>query len=121
MTTSPPSEIRGEPRIELRETVLVEVISSTENAPGSVIVCHSMDFSASGLQVVVEDDMPPGSIFRLCIDLTGQPPIFLVAEVMWRRHNKGGSGYRLGFALFDAEGTDIERWRDLMSRLTDTA
>jgi len=117
MTTSQTSEYRGETRLELEETVFIEVIASTTSAPGNVIICNSLDFSANGLQVVVDDDIAAGSIFRLCIDLHDQDPIFLVAEVKWKRPDTATQGYRLGFLLFEADDTDIDRWHTLVNQL----
>jgi hypothetical protein len=117
MTTLQTSEHRGDTRIELEETVFIEVIASTSNEPGNVVICNSLDFSTNGLQVVVDDDMPTGSIFRLCIDLQNQDPIFLVAEVKWKRPDIATEGYRLGFLLFESDGTDIHRWHALVDRL----
>jgi hypothetical protein len=115
MTTSQTSEYRGETRIALEETVFIEVIASTSSAPGNIVICNSLDFSANGLQVVVDDDIAAGSIFRLCIDLHDQDPIFLVAEVKWKRPDT--QGYRLGFLLFESEDTDINRWHALVDQL----
>ena len=117
MTTLQTSEYRGDTRIELEETVFIEVIASTDSKSGNVVICNSLDFSTNGLQVVVDDDMPTGSIFRLCIDLQNQDPIFLVAEVKWKRPNIATEGYRLGFLLFESDGTDIDRWHALVDRL----
>jgi hypothetical protein len=117
MTTLQTSEHRGDTRIELEETVFIEVIASTSSEPGNVVICNSLDFSTNGLQVVVDDDMPTSSIFRLCIDLLDQDPIFLVAEVKWKRPNIATEGYRLGFLLFESDGTDIDRWHALVDRL----
>jgi hypothetical protein len=117
MTTSQKNEYRGETRIELEETVFIEVIASTSNAPGNVVICNSLDFSASGLQVVVDDDIAACSIFRLCIDLHDQEPIFLVAEVKWKRSDTATQGFRLGFLLFESDDTDIKRWYNLVDQL----
>ncbi|MFT6117612.1 MAG: hypothetical protein ACI8PP_003353 [Candidatus Pseudothioglobus sp.] len=119
MTTSQTSEYRGETRIELEETVFIEVIASTHGAPGNVVICNSLDFSANGLQVVVDDDIAAGSIFRLCIDLQDQDPIFLVAEVKWKRPDTSTDGFRLGFLLFESDDTDIDRWHALVGELID--
>jgi hypothetical protein len=116
MTILQKNEHRGETRIELEETVLIEVITSTSSAPGDVVICNSLDFSANGLQVVVDDDIATGSIFRLCIDLRDQDPIFLVAEVKWKRLDTDTNGHRLGFLLFESDDTDIHRWHALVDQ-----
>jgi len=117
MTTSPVDEHRVETRIEVEETVFIEVLASTGNSPGNVIMCNSLDLSANGIQVVVDDEISAGSILRLCLDLKNQEPIFLVGEIMWKRPDPDSAGYRLGFLLFESDGTDIQRWKELMAEL----
>jgi hypothetical protein len=121
MTTSQGDEYRGETRLELAETVFIEVLSSTSKEPGNVVICNSLDFSASGLQVVVDDEIAAGSIFRLCIDLREEEPIFLVGEVKWKRPDTDTAGFRLGFLLFESDDTDILRWQALVARLLGAA
>ncbi len=101
MTTSQDhNEHRVETRLELQETIFIEVLTSDLSTPGSVIMCNSLDLSANGLQVVLDDEITSGSIFRLCIDMQQNDPIFLVGEVKWKRPDPEGEGYRIGFLLF---------------------
>ena len=114
MTTLQVHENRVQPRIDLEATIFVELLSSSKHSPGTIIMCNSLDLSASGLQVVVDDVIPAGSIFRLCIDLKDADPIFLVAEVKWQRPDPDSDAHRIGFLLFESDDTDIERWKELM-------
>ncbi|MFT7687992.1 MAG: hypothetical protein ACI9FB_003350 [Candidatus Azotimanducaceae bacterium] len=109
MATSPGNEYREETRIEQEETIFIEVLSSEEN--NDVIMCTSLDLSANGLQVVVDNDIPIGSILRLCIDLPDKDPIFLVGEVMWKRPDPDSDSIRLGFLLFESDDSNIEEWK----------
>ncbi|MFT4714001.1 MAG: hypothetical protein ACJAVI_000105 [Candidatus Azotimanducaceae bacterium] len=117
MTTLPANEHRVETRIEVEETVFIEALASTGTAPGNVIICNSLDLSANGIQVVVDDEISAGSILRLCIDMKNQEPIFLVGEIMWKRPDPDSTGHRLGFLLFESDDTDIQRWKELMAAL----
>ncbi|MCH7742196.1 MAG: PilZ domain-containing protein [Proteobacteria bacterium] len=117
MTTSQEHEDRLETRLELEATIFVEVLASNSNNTGNVLMCNSLDLSANGLQVVVDDEMPAGSIFRLCIDLKEADPIFLVAEVKWQRPDPETDGFRIGFFLFESDDTDIRRWKELVDEL----
>lgn len=116
MTTSQDPNARVETRLELEETIFIEIIASASNSAGSVIICNSLDLSANGLQVIVDEDISLGSILRLCIDLKHADPIFLVAEVKWKRPDESG-GFRIGFLLFESDDTDIQRWKELVADL----
>ena len=117
MTTSQDQNNRGETRLDLEETIFIEIIASDKNSAGSVIMCNSLDLSANGLQVIVDEEISMGTILRLCIDLKDADPIFLVGEVMWQRPDAETGGFRIGFSLFEADDTDIGRWKSLVSDL----
>ncbi len=117
MTTSQDQNHRVETRFELEATIFIEIIASDSSSSGSVIMCNSLDLSANGLQVILDEEISIGSILRLCIDLKDADPIFLVGEVKWQRPDAETGGYRIGFLLFESEDTDIERWKALVADL----
>ena len=110
MTTSPEHR-RVETRLEVEETVFIEVLSAASDAESNVIMCSSIDFSANGIQVVVDQDIPLNAILRLCIDMPEKDPIFLVGEVMWKRADTATGGICLGFMLFESDDSDIAEWK----------
>ena len=116
MTTSPVNH-RTETRLELEETIFIEIIASDSRSAGNVIMCNSLDLSANGLQVLLDEEISMGSILRLCIDLKNTDPIFLVGEVKWMRPDPETGAYRIGFLLFESEDTDIETWKTLVADL----
>ena len=109
MTTS--REHRIETRLELEETVFIEVLSAAAESAVNVVMCSSLDLSANGIQVVVDEDIALGSILRLCIDMPEQEPIFLVGEVKWKRADTASGGICLGFLLFESDDSDIAEWK----------
>lgn len=111
MTTSQDQNSRIETRLDQEETILLEIIASDTNSAGSVIMCHSLDLSANGLQVILDEEISLGTILRICIDLAHTDPIFLVGEVKWKRPDEESGGWRIGFLLFEADDTDIQRWK----------
>ena len=117
MTNPENGENRIETRLVLMETVFIEILASSVKTPGSVIICNSLDLSANGLQVVTDEDIPAGSILRLCIDMNHRDPIFLVGEVKWQRPDTETDGMRIGFLLFESEDTDIQAWKELVAEL----
>ena len=108
---------RVETRLDQEETIFIEVIASDSRSAGSVIMCNSLDLSANGLQVILDEEISVGSILRICIDLKDEEPIFLVAEVKWQRPDEETGGFRIGFLLFESEDTDIVRWKQLVADL----
>lgn len=117
MTTSRGHEHRVETRLDLEATIFIEVLASDRHSGGEVIMCNSLDLSANGLQVVVDEDIPAGSILRLCVDLKDADPIFLVGEVKWKRPDAEADAFRLGFLLFEADDSDIQQWKALVAKL----
>ena len=120
MTTSQDHKYRADARLNLEATIFVELLASDKHSPGTVVMCNSLDLSASGLQVVVDEEIAAGSIFRLCIDLKDADPIFLVAEVKWQRPDPESEAYRIGFLLFESDETDIERWKVLVKDMMES-
>ena len=120
MTISPEDNHRVETRLALEETIFIESIASDSTSAGSIIMCNTIDLSANGLQVIVDEDISVGSIFRLCIDFKEADPIFLVAEVKWNRPDQETGAYRMGFLLFESDDTDIQRWKELVADLLST-
>ncbi|MFN3238049.1 MAG: PilZ domain-containing protein [Pseudomonadales bacterium] len=108
-------ENRVETRLELEETVFIEVLTAAENSAANVVMCSSLDFSANGIQVVVDEDIALNAILRLCIDMPDKDPIFLVGEVKWKRADTATGGIRLGFMLFDSDDSDIAQWKQFIA------
>ena len=119
MTTSPENN-RTETRLELEETVFIEVLSSAAPTASNVVMCTSLDFSANGIQVVVDQDINLGAILRLCIDMPDKEPIFLVGEVKWKRADTATGGIRLGFLLFESDDSDIAEWKQMIADMLDS-
>lgn len=111
------SNKRVETRLELEETIFIEIIASDSRSAGQVIMCNSLDLSANGLQVILDEEISMGTILRICIDLRNAEPIFLVGEVKWIRPDEAAGAYRIGFLLFESEDTDIQRWKVLVADL----
>ncbi len=106
---------RREQRLSQQTTIFVEVCSAE---PGSadqarVIICSSLDISASGIQVQMDHPVPVGSILRLCADFGSQrEPLYLVGETKWLSQEE--ELYNIGFELLDAENSDISEWQQLV-------
>jgi hypothetical protein len=112
------NEKRLEPRIDQKTTVFVEVCSATfdNSEPASVVICHSLDLSANGLQVEMDQAVAIGTILRICAEFSnGEDPLHLVGETKWVKAN--GDLFNIGFALYDAENTDIAGWKNVIANM----
>lgn len=113
-------ERRSEMRLDEQATIFLEVMSSsTDNTTSpSVVICNSLDVSANGIQVALDDSIAVGSILRLGVDLGADTEtIYLVGEAKWVRQED--DEYKIGFELYDAEGTDIATWKESIANLLD--
>ncbi len=109
-------ERRVELRMMAQAAVFVEICAADyeTSEAGNISICSSMDISANGLQVRLDQPVLPGTILRLCAEFPdGREPLFLVGEVKWYRPD--GEDYLAGFALFDSEQTDILAWKELVA------
>jgi hypothetical protein len=107
---------RKEKRINQKTTVYVEVAAAEfdNSSPAKVIMCSSLDMSASGLQVEMDQEVEVGCILRLCAEFSDDDKtLYLVGETMWVK--AVDDHFKIGFQLYDAENTDIDSWKNLMA------
>jgi hypothetical protein len=110
-------ERRSESRVDGRVTIFVERLAAEYDGsrPASIIVCRSLDISANGMQVRMDQPVPVGAILRLCAQPpNGERSLYLVGEVRWVRRE--GSLHCIGFSLYESEQTDIVAWKELIAR-----
>ena len=110
------SDRRSELRIDAQATILLEVMSASydNSSPAKVIICNSLDISANGIQIELDDKIAVGSILRLGVDLGRDiDTLYLVGEARWV--HRDSEQYKVGFELYDAEGTDIANWKQTIA------
>lgn len=110
-------ERRCEERLDESATILLERYAADYDStrPASIIVCHSLDISAGGLQIVIDQSIPVGTILRLCAQFHGgRESLYVVGEVKWLRADHHDL-YQIGFALYDSDQTDIVAWKELVA------
>ena len=110
------AERRSETRLNESVTIFVERYAADfdNTNPASIIICKSVDISANGLQVRMDQPIPLGTILRLCAQFSsGREALYVVGEVRWQREED--SGYCIGFGLFESEQTDIIAWKELIA------
>jgi len=110
-------EKREEARLNIAADIFIETVSQEpgEKKPAEVVQCECVDLSANGLQVLVAENLKPGAIHTLIIDINGKEKVFrLTAEVRWVKPYK--SDFLTGLFLYDSAGTAIIDWKFLMAK-----
>lgn len=113
-------ERRTETRLDDRATIFIERLAAEydQSRPASIVICRSVDISANGLQVRMDQPVPIGAILRLCAQFTdNRRSLYLVGEVKWLREERGS--YCIGFNLFESDQTDIIAWKELIAARLD--
>jgi hypothetical protein len=111
---------RSESRLDDRATIFVERLAAEydQSRPASIVICRSVDISANGLQVRMDQPVPVGAILRLCAQFAdNRKSLYLVGEVKWLREERGS--WCIGFNLFESEQTDILAWKQLIAERLD--
>ena len=112
------SERRSETRIDEKTTVFIEVCSASfdNSAPANVIICNSLDISANGIQVQMDEEVPIGTILRICAEFgSSDHALYLVGETKWVKPED--DHFNIGFELYEAENTDIAGWKAVIARM----
>jgi len=113
-------ERRFEPRLTKHATVFVERMAAAydNSQPADIVIGNSLDVSASGMRIRMDNLIPPGTILRMCAQFNDdRQPLYIVGEVKWQRRETGQ--YCIGFELFDSEQTDIKSWKESIVRQLD--
>ena len=109
---------RQEHRLGSQETVFIEVDSAArdDEHPTSIVISHSIDISANGMQVIVDEEFTSGTIYQVCVQLNNpERRLHLIAEVKWCRYVERESGFLIGLSLFESDDTDIQQWKELIA------
>jgi len=110
---------RSEVRLKGNFTVLIETFSAApgDDTPPKVVICSTLDLSANGLMICMDEALTPEAIFQLYIESSDPPYRFhLVGEVRWSRPTPDGQ-FRTGFTLYESDGSDIVPWKQLVADL----
>lgn len=113
---------RQEVRINSAETIFIEVQSSyPENGregSSKLLICNSVDVSANGIQAHIDESLPLGAIYQLCVEIAEPAErLFLAAQVKWiREAGDEQGGYHVGLMIFESDDTDIEGWKRHIAR-----
>ncbi|MBR9911265.1 MAG: PilZ domain-containing protein [Gammaproteobacteria bacterium] len=108
---------RQDYRLNSRETVLLELVSANYDgsSPPELLICNSVDISANGLQISVNQPLERGLILNIAVQLEQMAPITLVTEVKWQFPQQGSDQWMTGLSLLDSDGSGLVAWKQQIS------
>lgn len=111
-------ERRRHRRLKQKERLCIQIIES-DRVPalrGKTVYCSSVDISASGLQIELDREAPPGCVLDLWIEVKGRRGrIFLTGEVRWCTENQERGKYQLGIEIQAGDATQVQDWTALFA------
>ncbi len=116
---SPTSEQRQEYRLNSHETVFIELASASHDGrqPEEILVSKSVDISANGLQVLVNQPLEMNRILPVAISLEDiENPINLITEVKWVIADESNQQWMVGLALVESDDTRLGEWKHLIAQ-----
>jgi len=120
MTMLSDKEDRKHGRLSITATVFLELqpVSRDRSVPPTIVMSNSTNLSVHGIQILLHEKIPMGSILRICVDMKDLDPIFLIGEVEWVQPDENTDGFHIGFLIFEAESTDIQIWKKVITDLS---
>ncbi len=110
---------RRGPRFNLDSRLFIELVSPQPDGgdPGTIIRCKTLNISVEGAQVQLDHALTAGSILQVGVEmLPEEEPLYLAAEVVWcRRAAAPGDAWTAGLRILNANGSDVQNWREIIS------
>ena len=112
------AENRKSERMERRESVSIQIISSSQHKqhPPEVASTETLDISAGGIKLYLNGSVREKTILDFCLEYSGETRRFLLTgEVRWCQAVED-SLFHVGIKILDAQGTDFVEWQELFDR-----
>ncbi|NIB41373.1 PilZ domain-containing protein [Pseudomaricurvus alkylphenolicus] len=109
---------RQEYRLTSNETVFIEVAAASPDGlqPAEILVSNSLDISANGLQVKVNQPIELNTLLQVAIQLQDQPRrIHLTTEVKWVGQISQKQEWMLGLQVLASDDTGLAEWKNLVA------
>lgn len=115
---------RQETRLQSNETIFIETHSTypASDKNCTLVICNSVDLSANGIQAVIDQQLPVGAIYQLCVELheSGER-LFLAGQIKWCRAGESADAFHVGIAIFESDDTDIAHWKSYIAEQLSSA
>ena len=110
--------------LESRVYIELEAPAAGSGRESTILICQTLDVSARGLQLAVEEALTEGAFLQIGIEPpvdAGEETLYLVGQVCWCRPAESGElPWLAGFALLPASESDLERWETLIHARQDS-
>ncbi len=104
-------------RLNADLAVYIEV-AATAGEEGTILRTETIDVSSRGFRVWCPKDLPVDSILQLAAEMPGSDEVLVLAgQIRWTRPADYNDGHWIGFELFNATDSDIEKWETLVGEL----
>lgn len=100
------------------ESIIVQVVPHSKVVPikNKPIYGETVNISERGVQVCLDNSLPPQSSIALWIDLeTIHKRILLVGQVKWCRKDEDSNSYLVGIELAPENSEEADNWYELLS------
>jgi len=107
----------------VENAVFIELVAPEfgSNQPAVIVRGTSVDVSRWGLRVTLAQELLVGAILQVAVQLpAGAGTLVLVGEVIWSGpipDTGTEPGWEAGFALHNAEESDIDSWVSLVAAI----
>jgi hypothetical protein len=112
---------RRHQRLPVDSRVFIELVAPGLGSPqsGQVATCRTLDVSKGGLRVSLDRELPEGAILQIGVELPqSSETLYLAGEVRWcHRDQESERHWTAGFALLNADQSDIDRWVALLAAM----
>lgn len=120
-TESDQQERRAEERFEQHEEISVKIVFSSENPGllGKTLDGSTVDISASGLGITINQPVKKDSVLDIWVSLKSQNRrFFLTGNARWCRETETAGQYHVGLILRERTDTktDLKSWQKIFSR-----
>jgi len=112
-------ERRVDERLTKTAAFSLKIIFTSDNPAllGKSLYGSTIDVSASGLKLALQNELPVDSTIDVVITLKGNPKqYFLSGKVRWCKKSDDEANYHVGIALQDLINTDTDykTWREAL-------
>ena len=120
-----PEDQRQHLRYAVENTVFIELVAPEfgSNDSGVIARCKTIEVSKEGLRITLEQQLTVGAILQIGLELPANvDTLYLVGEVTWSEPIPGTGtepAWASGFALFNADESDIDNWVALIAAMED--